>query len=96
MDKQPAFLIGTEVADTRQLAAVVVALHDLGLPHVMFTAGDTDKLSMTHLLAQQVMLGIWGDGNDRKKKLEHFGYDYNAVQEYINEHLDDLLVELGM
>lgn len=38
-------------------------------------------------LATEVINGKWGNGADRKKKLEAAGYDYNAVQKKVNELL---------
>ena len=38
-------------------------------------------------LAQEVIDGKWRDGEDRKSKLEEAGYDYNAVQDRVNEIL---------
>lgn len=46
----------------------------------------TDKKSVDEL-AQEVLDGKWGDGEDRKKRLEEAGYDYNAVQDRVNEIL---------
>lgn len=36
-------------------------------------------------IAEEVMAGKWGNGEDRKKKLTAAGYDYNAVQSIVNE-----------
>ena len=36
-------------------------------------------------LSKEVIDGKWGDGEDRKKRLEEAGYDYNAVQDRVNE-----------
>ena len=49
-------------------------------------ADTSDKKSVDEL-AQEVIDGKWGDGEDRKKKLEDAGYDYNAVQDRVNEIL---------
>lgn len=38
-------------------------------------------------LAQEVLDGKWGNGADRKKRLTDAGYDYNKVQEKVNELL---------
>ena len=38
-------------------------------------------------LAKEVLAGTWGTGDDRKKRLEAAGYDYNAVQSKVNEFL---------
>lgn len=38
-------------------------------------------------LAQEVINGQWGNGDDRKKRLTEAGYDYNAVQNKVNQLL---------
>lgn len=38
-------------------------------------------------LAQEVIDGKWGSGSDRKEKLTKAGYDYDAVQNKVNEIL---------
>ena len=38
-------------------------------------------------VAQEVIDGKWGNGDDRKKKLEAAGYNYNEVQKKVNELL---------
>ena len=38
-------------------------------------------------LAQEVIAGKWGNGQERKDKLTQAGYDYNAVQNKVNELL---------
>lgn len=38
-------------------------------------------------LANEVILGRWGNGQERKDKLTAAGYDYSAVQERVNEIL---------
>lgn len=38
-------------------------------------------------LAREVIRGDWGNGQDRKNRLERAGYDYNAVQRRVNELL---------
>ena len=35
-------------------------------------------------IAQEVVDGKWGNGDDRKKRLEQAGYDYSAVQAKVN------------
>lgn len=39
-------------------------------------------------LAIEVINGQWGNGNDRKSSLQNAGYDYNAVQNRVNELLN--------
>lgn len=38
-------------------------------------------------IAREVIQGKWGNGAERKKKLEAAGYDYNAVQARVNQLL---------
>ena len=38
-------------------------------------------------MAQEVIQGKWGNGNERKQKLESAGYNYAAVQAKVNELL---------
>lgn len=38
-------------------------------------------------LAREVINGLWGNGNERKTKLQSAGYDYTAVQNRVNEIL---------
>lgn len=38
-------------------------------------------------MADEVIKGIWGNGDERKKKLEAAGYDYQAIQKIVNERL---------
>ncbi|MDE7229523.1 MAG: hypothetical protein K2N56_03505, partial [Oscillospiraceae bacterium] len=36
-------------------------------------------------IAQEVIVGKWGNGNERKQRLETAGYDYEAVRRRVNE-----------
>lgn len=38
-------------------------------------------------IAQEVINGAWGNGEDRKKKLTDAGYDYDAIQSIVNSKL---------
>lgn len=40
-------------------------------------------------IANEVINGQWGNGQDRKNKLTNAGYDYNAVQKKVNELLSN-------
>ena len=39
------------------------------------------------LVIHEVMTGMWGNGEDRKRKLTDAGYDYKQIQEEINKKL---------
>lgn len=45
---------------------------------------STPKKSIDEL-AKEVIRGDWGNGSDRRNRLESAGYDYNAVQNRVNE-----------
>lgn len=38
-------------------------------------------------IAQEVIDGKWGNGEDRKQRLINAGYDYNAIQNIVNQKL---------
>ena len=35
-------------------------------------------------IAQEVIAGMWGNGEERRQRLEAAGYDYAEVQEMVN------------
>lgn len=35
-------------------------------------------------IAREVLAGVWGNGNDRKNRLQAAGYNYNAIQAEVN------------
>lgn len=47
----------------------------------------TDKLKSIEEIAQEVISGSWGNGEERKNKLISSGYDYEKVQNKVNELL---------
>ena len=47
---------------------------------------STAKKSVDEL-DREVIQGLWGNGQDRKNRLQAAGYDYNAVQKRVNELL---------
>ena len=53
----------------------------------MFASSTVPTKSVSEL-AQEVLSGLWGTGDERKARLTAAGYDYNAVQKAVNELLD--------
>lgn len=55
------------------------------------TQTTTNKQTVTKKtnsqLADEVIAGKWGNGDDRKKRLKAAGYNYDAVQKLVNEKL---------
>lgn len=49
--------------------------------------GGSSKPSLKPVstVAKEVLQGLWGNGDDRKKRLQNAGYDYNAVQNAVNQ-----------
>ena len=51
-----------------------------------------------YTLAQEILDGAWGNGEERRRRLEAAGYDYELAQEYVNkilygnEESDELVV----
>lgn len=50
------------------------------------TSNSSSKKS-NETIANEVIRGEWGNGNDRKNRLNSAGYDYNAVQSIVNAKL---------
>lgn len=53
------------------------------------TGSTVEDTKSVDELAQEVIDGKWGDGQNRKDKLETAGYDYDAVQSRVNEILKE-------
>ena len=57
-------------------------------------SGSTTESSSTssnkksnETIAEEVIQGKWGNGDDRKNRLTAAGYDYNAIQKIVNQKL---------
>ena len=49
-----------------------------------------DNVKDIETVALSVLRGKWGNGEERRKKLEAAGYDYHLVQSRVNELMDDM------
>ncbi len=38
-------------------------------------------------IVQEIMKGLWGNGEERKQKLQNAGYEYNSIQQKVNEYI---------
>lgn len=47
----------------------------------------TPQKDNLNVVAHEVIMGLWGNGAERKRKLKAAGYDYTAVQKLVNEML---------
>lgn len=50
---------------------------------------ETSKKKSNNEIAQEVIEGKWGNGAERKQKLEAAGYDYKAIQSIVNKNVVD-------
>ena len=50
---------------------------------------NSDNLKTDDEIADEVILGLWGNGAERKQRLEEKGYDYDAIQEIVNKKLSE-------
>lgn len=57
-----------------------------GKPSSGSSSSSSNKKSID-TLADEVIAGKWGTGTDRKNRLQAAGYDYNAVQDRVNQKL---------
>jgi hypothetical protein len=48
---------------------------------------ETEPVSTVDTVARDVIKGLYGNGEARKKNIENAGYDYSAVQERVNKIL---------
>lgn len=74
-------------ANIDELAKKILACFEIGVketPKPVETTTQTAKKSVSEI-AQEVLSGKWGNGEERKKKLTLAGYDYNKVQAEVNK-----------
>ena len=50
---------------------------------------DNNSTTSNESLAKEVILGLWGNGAERKCRLEEAVYDYDAIQEIVNKILNE-------
>lgn len=43
------------------------------------------KLKSDDEIVQEIMKGLWGNGEERKQKLQNAGYEFNRIQSKVNE-----------
>ena len=47
----------------------------------------TSNKKSNEVIANEVIQGKWGNGTERKSRLQAAGYDYNAIQTIVNRKL---------
>ena len=66
-----------------------VALGKVRLPDYIVSSSKS-----VEELANEVIKGLWGNGVDRKNRLTNAGYDYNVIQNRVNEILNNSTSQL--
>lgn len=59
-----------------------------GFTNSKISSSKNTKTKKLNEIVDEVIAGKWGNGEDRKKRLNNAGYDYNAVQKLVNEKLN--------
>lgn len=90
MDKRPKFDFDvwqygtTRVSGiTGDVDACVILEEEPVVDEVKMESRKTDEE-----IAEEVVKGSWGNGAERRKRLEEAGYDYKAVQAIVNTYFD--------
>lgn len=52
------------------------------------TSGESSSKKSNEQIADEVIQGLWGNGNDRFNRLAQAGYDGNAIQNIVNQKLN--------
>lgn len=80
MEKQDGDVLETTVENTGGTGGETI--DDLSDEHQNNTKTDDE-------MADEVILGLWGNGIERKQRLEEEGYDYDAIQKIVNKKLSE-------
>ena len=65
-----------------------ISFDDIKAPEVVPTPTPAPTKKSVDEIAQEVIRGEWGNGSDRRARIESAGYDYDAVQDRVNEILE--------
>lgn len=77
-------IVQDSFADKVALSCASVIIHRAKLTPKSYNAPKKKSLEE---VANEVIKGVYGNGNTRKKKLAELGYDYKAVQAIVNARL---------
>lgn len=70
--------------DLNEMVKDIIQLNNGDTKPVIPTEPKVPEKSIDDI-AREVIVGKWGNGEDRKNRLTKAGYDYNAVQKRVNE-----------
>ena len=56
--------------------------------NIQATTSEEEKPKSNEDIADEVILGLWGNGVERKQHLEEAGFDYDVIQEIVNKKLN--------
>ena len=69
------------------------AISGYGYPNWELVAEVKNDLKPIDAIANEVIYGKWGNGFERKTKLEKAGYNYDEVQTLVNKKIKDAKIE---
>ncbi len=77
------------IGHTEEIAEAIVKglCNYYGMKYISSQPTPNVKKKTVDELAKEVIAGKWGDNDDRKKRLTNAGYDYDKVQNKVNELL---------
>ncbi len=67
--------------------ATLKKLKAAGFKDAYITEANTEPIKTIWEIAEEVIKGKWGVGQDRKNRLTAAGYDYEAIQKIVNDKL---------
>lgn len=73
----------------RNLAINGRYIRGYGVPD--YDAVTTKPLKSVEEIAKEVIAGLWGNGEDRKKRLQEAGYSYATIQDEVNDILEEAM-----
>ena len=71
----------------RNLANIMAKIKAAGLNGYAKSRTSAPAKKSNEVIADEVIAGRWGNGADRKERLEDAGYDYSAIQGIVNDRL---------
>lgn len=79
-------ILGEEFAERCADAIVSVIVSRAGLEKKQTASAEAPKKTDGEI-ADEVIKGLWGNGEDRRTRLQNSGYNYDTIQALVNERL---------
>lgn len=86
---QCTFIKGSGYSNTEKLKERQWTKQGLFDKYIDYTQNSVESNKSIIDIAKEIILGLWGNGNERKQKLEKAGYNYKEVQSEVNKLLSN-------